>query len=467
MKTKLILIICLFSVVQFSCAKAIAKKQPNVIIILSDDQGYGDLGRHGHPILKTPNLDKFYDESVRFTKFHVSPTCAPTRAALMTGKHEFRSGVTHTLDNRIKLNLQSTTLATHLKAAGYTTGHFGKWHLGQDGKYRPENRGFDVSLTKEGATNNPNAGHWNPNLMLNGVEKNYKGFRTNIFFDEASKWIGKQKDKPFFCYLPTYTPHGPCDAPEEFIEPYKKYGSKKYWAGEANIDWNVGKLMKKLKEWGIDDNTLVIYMNDNGGTHVDDYNAGMRGKKATVWLGGTRAMSMWHWPAQFIPGNVDKLCSHTDVMPTLAELAGAPIPESYHVEGQSLLPLLKDANADFPDRTIIKHLGRWPNGEIEKHKYIGASVLYKNFRLLRTEVCENVDCNGECHAFYKAQKDGGSNAFHRATTHGEWFLYDVDKDPKAMKDLSKEKPELVQKMSGQFENWWIDIQPYLINDKKL
>ncbi|WP_111709770.1 arylsulfatase [Lutibacter citreus] len=470
MKLIAVIITCLLSITLISCKneKVKVNKKPNVIIILSDDQGYGDLGRHGHPILKTPNLDKFYDQSVRFTKFHVSPTCAPTRAALMTGKHEFKSGVTHTVAGwgREKLSLESTTLATHLKNAGYSTGLFGKWHLGKTGAYRAEKRGFDVALTIEGAKNPPK-NHWDPNLMLNGVEHNYKGFRTDIFFNEATKWISEKKETPFFCYIPTYSPHGPIDAPKEFIEQYKGHGSGKYWAAESNIDWNVGKLMKKLKELGIDDNTLVIYMNDNGGTHVTTYNAGMRGKKATVWMGGTRAMSLWRWPKHFTPGDVDKLCGHTDVMPTIAELAESPIPDSYKVEGKSLLPLLKDVNADFPDRVSIRHLGRWPNGELEKHKYIGASVLWKNYRLIRTEVCGNEACEGECKAFYKAKKEGGSNGFHRATTTPlkQWNLFDVDKDPLAENDLAKEKPELVKKLSGKFEDWWVEVQPYLINDK--
>lgn len=465
MKPQLLLILCLLSIVQFSYAADRAEKQPNVIIILSDDQGYGDLGRHGHPILKTPNLDKFYDESVRFTRFHVSPTCAPTRAALMTGKHEFWSGVTHTVWDRERLSLQSVTLASHLKAAGYTTGIFGKWHLGREGEYRPENRGFDVALTKEGASNDPAPGHWNPNLMLNGIESRYEGFRTDIFFNEATKWISRQKDKPFFCYIPTYTPHGPCDAPQEFIEPYKEHGSKKYWGGEANIDWNVGKLMEKLIELGIDDNTLVIYMNDNGGTNVNVYNAGMRGKKATVWPGGTRAMSLWRWPGHFTPGDVDKLSGHIDVMPTIAELAGVPIPDSYQVEGRSLLPLLKDTGADFPDRIMIRHVGRWPNGEVEKHKYIGAGIWWKNYLLIRTEVCGNTDCKGECHAFNKAAKGGGSNGFNRATTTpGQWSLFDIDMDPKAMNNLSEEHAHVVLELSAYFETWWVGVQPKLIND---
>lgn len=450
---------------------AVAARQPNIVFILSDDQGYGDLGRHGHPTLKTPNLDRMYDQSVRFTNFHVSPTCSPTRAALMTGKHEFKSGVTYTLGDRSRMSLESVTLAEKLKAAGYATGLFGKWHLGEEGAYRAENRGFDVALTREGVPNRPKKDHWNPRLMLNGEERQYKGFRTDIFFREATNWIIEQKDQPFFCFIPTYSAHVPHDAPPEFIEPYKDQKSgAKYLAMLANIDHNVGNLFQSLEELGIADHTIVIYMNDNGGTGIGMYNAGMRGGKATPWRGGTRAMSLWRWPGQFVPGDVDPLTGHVDVMPTLLELAGASslIPEG--IDGRSMVPLLKNHQAAWPKRMLFSHMGRWPDGEAIRHKYVFAGVYQGDLHLVRSETCGNPKCPGECRVF-QGVIDGTTkisdrkNDFHyRVLKRGHWGLYDLKNDPGECHDLSKTRPEVVRQLSAAFEKWWADVQPCLINE---
>ncbi|VGO18727.1 arylsulfatase [Pontiella sulfatireligans] len=448
-----------------------AEQKPNIIFILSDDQGYGDLGRHGHPTLKTPNLDRMYDQSVRFTNFHVSPTCAPSRAAFMTGKHEFKSGVTYTMGKRSRMSLESVTLAEQLKQAGYATGMFGKWHLGEDGPYRPENRGFDVALTREGVPNRPRMDHWDPRMMLNGEERQYKGFRTDIFFGEATSWIKEQGGQPFFCYIPTYSAHVPHDAPSEFIEPYKDEPSgAKYLAMLANIDHNVGLLLGKLDEWGIAENTIVIYMNDNGGTGIGRYNAGMRGGKATVWRGGTRAMSLWCWPGRFVPGDVNPLTGHVDLMPTLLELAGAPSLTPADIDGLSLVPLLKDHQAEWPKRMLFTHMGRWPDGEADKHKYAFAGVLYGDLHLVRSETCGNPSCQGECRVFQKII-DGTTpvsdrkNDFHyRVLERGHWGLYDLKNDPAERHDLAKEQPEVVQQLTASFEKWWTDVQPNLINE---
>ena len=444
-----------------------------MIIILSDDQGYGDLGRHGNPVLRTPNLDRLYDESVHFTNFHVSPTCSPTRAALMTGKHEFKSGVTHTILGRERLSLNATTLAQRLKSAGYATAMFGKWHLGAEGEYRPERRGFDIALTREGVTDAPKKGHWNPTLMLNGEERPYEGFRTDIFFQEATRWMKEHAQGPFFCYIPTYSAHVPHDAPPEFIEPYKAdKPSSKFFGMLANIDDNVGRLLRKLSEWSIAENTIVIYMNDNGGTAgVGTYNAGMRGCKATAWRGGTRAMSLWHWPGHFTPGDIDRLTGHVDVMPTLLELAGAPPLAADDVDGISLASLLRDQQSPWPNRMLFTHVGRWPDGEAAEHKYAFAGVLWNNLRLIRSETCGNVECQGECRVF-QGVIDGTTpissrkNDFHYGVTErGVWSLYDIQNDPGENHDLSKEQPEVVQQLSAAFETWWKDVQPCLINDQ--
>jgi len=181
--------------------------QPNIVLILTDDQGYGDIGRHGNPVLQTPHMDRLHDESVRLDDFCVSPSCSPSRCALMTGRHEFRSGVTHTIQGRNTMDLKSITLADVLRGAGYATGMFGKWHLGHEGAYRPENRGFDRSLT---TVEDTQRSHFDPMLLRNGIKEPHTGFRTDILFSEATRFIEDHREGPFFCYIPTYSPHKPC-----------------------------------------------------------------------------------------------------------------------------------------------------------------------------------------------------------------------------------------------------------------
>ena len=387
------------------------------------------------------------------------------------------ASLTYTLGDRSRLSLEPVTLAEKLKAAGYATGMFGKWHLGEEGAYRAENRGFDVALTREGVPNRPKKDHWDPRLMLNGEERQYEGFRTDIFFQEATSWIEKQGDHPFFCYIPTYSAHVPHDAPPEFVEPYineNQKGLAKFLGMLANIDHNVGLLLGKLDEWGIADNTIVIYMNDNGGTAgIGRHNAGMRGCKATAWRGGTRAMSLWHWPGHFIPGDADPLTGHVDVMPTLLELAGASSLIPDEIDGLSLVPLLGDHQAAWPNRMLFSHLGRWPDGEAAKHKYAFAGVLWGDLHLVRSETCGNPECKGECRVF-QGVIDGTSpisarrNDYHyRVTERGHWSLFDLKNDPGERRDLASEQPEVVQQLSAAFETWWTDIQPHLINERSV
>ena len=257
----------------------IAAPKVNIVLIMTDDQGYYDLGCHGNTVIKTPNIDKFYKESTRFTQFHVSSSCAPTRAALMTGKHPFRSGVTHTIKKRERLSLNSMTLADILKNAGYTSGIFGKWHLGDEKAYRPDNRGFDEALS-HGAGGLGQAGYGDhrdnktspyndPTLYHNGEFVKKKGYCTDIFFDEALSWMQKQKkaDRSFFCYITPNAPHSPDICDNKYSDPYEgKVSAPKYYGMIANIDENIGKFMASLESQGFEKDTLVIFMSDNGHT---------------------------------------------------------------------------------------------------------------------------------------------------------------------------------------------------------
>jgi len=430
-------------------------KQPNIIFLLTDDQGYGDLSCHGNPILRTPNLDRLHGEGVRFTDFHVSPTCSPTRAALMTGRHEFRNGVTHTILERERLTLTATTLAEILRSAGYTTGIFGKWHLGDEPDHWPDKRGFDemfvhgaggIGQTYPGSCGDaPGNTYFDPAILHNGRFEKTKGYCTDVFFGQATKWIESVKGKqPFFCYLATNAPHAPLQVrPED----EKRYADKvknpmvaKFFGMIANIDDNVGKLLAKLQEWDIERDTLFIFMNDNGGTvGVQVYNAGMRGQKVTPWLGGTRAAAFWRWPGTLKPADVDRLSSHIDVLPTLAEIAGAKLTDKVkeQVEGRSLLPLLKDPKADWPERVLFTHVGRWPKGtRPEEYKYRGCSVRSARWQLV------------------SESKDGKK----------AWQLFDVKADPGEKTDVADEHPAVVRELDRAYDQWWSSVQPQLVNE---
>ncbi|NBU42109.1 MAG: hypothetical protein EBS51_15190, partial [Planctomycetia bacterium] len=371
-------------------ASAGPARQPNVVYIITDDQGYGDIAAHGNPVVKTPHLDRLRDQSVRLTEYHVSPTCSPTRAALMTGRHEFRSGVTHTILERERLALAATTLPQLLKSAGYTTGIFGKWHLGDEDAYQPGRRGFDRSFIHGGGGigqtypgscgDAPGNTYFDPFIRSDGTFVKTRGYCTDVFFNEATAWMDacRKAGTPFFCYVATNAPHAPYDCPpgsdagplarleeaglSQGPRPPREQVAAFYGMIE-NIDSNVGRLLRQLDDWGIADDTLVVFTTDNGtaaGHGV--FNDGMKGAKGTPHRGGTRVPSFWRWPGT-LPAGVDvpAVAAHIDVLPTLCEIAGAAIPADLapRLEGRSLVPLLRDSSAPWPDRPLVTHVGRW------------------------------------------------------------------------------------------------------------
>ena len=449
--------------------------QPNILFILTDDQGYGDLERHGHPYLQTPHINRLHDESVRFDNFYVSPSCSPTRAALLTGQHEFRNAVTHTLQPREHLFKDAVTLPQLLKTAGYTTGFIGKWHLGDGPGYNPEHRGFDWCATN---TMGPRK-HFDPEIIRNGLRTQREGFREDLFFDEAMTFIEEAGDQPFFCYLATYSPHTPLAAPESYIAPFREAGLNDthatYLAMIENLDTNVGRMLDFLEAKGLDDNTIVIFMNDNGVTEgLDVYNAGMRGCKCTAWEGGSRAMSFWRWPKHWQPQTVDNLTAHLDVLPTLCELAGVEVPETLQpeLEGYSLLPLLEaEAPISWNDnRMLYHHVARWPSGLAESHKYAMVSARKGDYLLVRSAPCGDSACEdfqSQCttlRAVYNGLSTttyakGSAQQHWGATPMGHWALYHVKDDPACQQDLSATHPELAASMAASYDFWWDDIYP--------
>lgn len=431
-----------------ACALAIplraaaAPAKPNILFILTDDQGYGELACHGNPIIKTPNLDQLYQESVRLTDFHVSPTCSPTRCSLMTGRHEFKSGVTHTLHERERMNLKATTIAQVLKSAGYTTGIFGKWHLGDEAAYQPNHRGFDevfihgaggIGQSYPGSCGDaPGNTYFDPAILHNGVFEKTRGFCTDVFFAQATQWIDQKRkgNEPFFCYLATNAPHAPYISPgDQYTKQYEQAGLKPgpaaYYGMITNIDENVGRLMARLKEWDLERNTLVVFMTDNGHSVATVYNAGMRGAKNTPYQGGTRVPAFFRLPGVLKPGvDVPALTAAIDIFPTFAEVAGAKIPEGLPLDGRSLWPILKDPSAAWADRHLFIHIGRWENGKSAESKYAGCAVRNTHYTLVNNKE-----------------------------------LYDLQADPGEKTNVIDQHPDVVAELRSAYDKWWDEVLP--------
>lgn len=426
--------------------------RPNVILVMPDDVGAGDYACLGNPVIHTPSVDAFMKEGVRFTQFHVSPTCSPCRSSLMSGRHEFKNGVTHTILERERMSLKTYTLAQMLKSVGYTTGIFGKWHLGDEQAYRPENRGFDevyihggggIGQTYPGSCGDaPGNTNIDPALWHNGKFEKTKGYCTDLFFGQAIKWMDAKRGgkQPFFAYIPLNAAHGPHVVPEEY---YKQYRGKpgvtedtaKFFGMTENIDTNFGVLLRKLDEWGIARNTLVIYFTgDNGGTAGTAlFNAGLHGGKGCAYQGGTRAVAFFRWPGGGIPADVEckALSAHIDIFPTLAELTGATLSDEtkQQVEGRSLLPLLKNPKAEWPDRILVHHVGRWAKGGAEQSKFSKCAIQNSRFTLVN---------NRE--------------------------LYDLNADPGEKTNVIADHPDVVAKLRAAYEKWWSEVQPLLVNE---
>ena len=429
--------------------------KPNIIVVLTDDQGYGQLGCQGHPWLATPHIDALRLESIAFEDFHMSPTCSPSRAALLTGNVPFKNGVTHTGGARSRLALSAVTLPEYLKQAGYTSGIFGKWHLGLESAYQPEARGFDeVFIHGSGGIGQPqdvpDNQYDDPIIRHNDRFVQTSGFCTDVFFSEALRWIHENKDQPFFAYISTNAPHGPFIAPQEkkakFAADGFKWNQQGYYGMIENIDDNVGRLMAQLKAWQLDANTLVIFMSDNGfvaagagagklgerdGQVLRAYHAGLKGSKKSPHEGGTKVPALFRWKGVLQEGVAcQALTAHIDIVPTLVDLAGGKLPEA--IDGRSLLPLLDNPDADWADRNLFFHIGRWPNGQAEQSKY-------------------------DTEAGFAVR-----NARYRLVNHTE--LYDILQDPGETRNLAASKPEVLARMRTAYDQWWDAVRPYLVNE---
>jgi len=449
------------------------KKTPNIIIILTDDQGYGDISAHGSPDVYTPNMDRLKSQSASLEDFHVSPTCAPSRSAIMSGRAPFKSGVTHTILERERMVLGITTLPEVLKRANYTTGIFGKWHLGDEKEYQPHNRGFDEVFTHGAGgigqrypgscADVPQNKYQDPTFLHNNTFVKTEGFCTDVLFMQALSWMKScsEKGKPFFTYLATNAPHGPFIAPESFKKKFadKNYPVKGqgYYGMVENIDYNLGILMEKLDKWKLTDNTILIFMSDNGRTsgptnHKKEiYNAGMRGLKNTSYQGGTRVPFFIRWPKHIKAGSkINSLFSHYDILPTLAEAVNIPIQDIPLLDGESFLPYVKGEKTTPTEKYRFVHAARWP----------GKPSKYKGLENKKAKFKGNEENSKPENSKYI--KCGVRSQQYNFVNNKE--LYDITKDPGEQNNIIDKHPELVAKMRKAYDAWWNSMLPYMVNE---
>lgn len=431
---------------------------PNIILVMTDDQGFGDLSTHGSPDVLTPNLDLLHEQSISFTDFQASPTCAPTRSAIMTGRAPFKNGITHTINERERMSLKASTIAELLVNNGYTTGIFGKWHLGDEEQYQPENRGFDRVFIhgaggigqsyKCSCADAPGNSYFDPIVKDQSIFVKTEGFCTDVFFDEGMRWIrdNGKKNQKFFAYIVTNAPHGPFIAPESYKQKFKEdgYGGvcQGFYGMIENIDYNVGRLMTNLKKWDMEENTILIFMTDNGkavsydrgrpdGEVVKQFNAGMHGYKGSSFEGGTHVPFFIRWTGTWEAGmEIDRMANHFDIYPTLADILNIDIPDNKPLDGQSLMPLINNPDVEWADRYRVFHQGRWPVGaEPDSFKYGNFAIRNERFRMV------------------------GMNE-----------LYDVQADPGEKVNIIDQHPDVVKAMMEEYDKWWSEARPLMVNE---
>ena len=425
-----------------------AQRQPNILIILTDDQGYGELSCHGNPVLKTPNLDRLHDESVRLVDFHAEPMCTPTRGQLMTGVDCLRNLAMNVSSGRTLLRRDLPTMADLFAAAGFATGMFGKWHLGDNYPYRPQDRGFHESLWYPSSHIGSAPDFWendycDDTYWHNGQRRKFEGYTTDVFFREAARWMREQSQagRPFLCYLPTAAPHGPLFVPAKYREvmeavvaksnlpnlaPGARASLARYLAMIANIDENVARLEAFLRESGLRDNTIVVFLTDNGSTMGPRYfNAGMRGGKVTLWEGGHRVPCFVRWPAGGLrpPGDVAGLTTVQDLLPTLLDLAGVKPSAGAKFDGISFAGVLRGQSEPPTDRTLVVQFSRMDHPVPERGD---ACVMWQRWRLVQDKE-----------------------------------LYDLAADPSQENNVIADHPAVAARLRAHYDQWWAGVTPRL------
>ncbi|MAV38381.1 MAG: N-acetylgalactosamine 6-sulfate sulfatase [Planctomycetaceae bacterium] len=421
-----------------------AATRPNVVLVITDDQGYGDVGVHGNSMIQTPHIDRLFAESVRLSNFHVDPTCSPTRSALLSGRYSTRTGVWHTIMGRSLMSEREVTIAETFRANGYRTGMFGKWHLGENHPCRPQDQGFDEAFYHGGGGIGQGPDYWGNDYFDDtyfrlGKPEQVDGYCTDVWFANALDFIERHKDgdQPFFCYLSTNAPHGPYLVDEKYSQPYRDRGvaatMARFYGMITNIDENLGRLRAALRSWELQHNTVLIFMTDNGsaaGWRVRGnetarwrgFNAGMRGGKGSEYDGGHRVPCFVHWPAGDLKGgrDVDQLTAHVDLLPTLVDLCDLQKPPGPGGDGASLKAVLAGDREALRDRTLFVHSQRLPDPK----KWRKSAVMTERWRFI----------NGR-------------------------ELYDLQADPGQRKDVAAQHPQTVAELTRAYEQWWESLKP--------
>jgi arylsulfatase A-like enzyme len=433
-------------------------RRPNVVVIITDDQGYGDLGFHGNPKIRTPNLDRLARQSVRLDDFHVMPVCAPTRACLMTGRYNYRTRVVDTFLGRAMMDPQEVTLAEMLADAGYRTAIFGKWHLGDNFPLRAMDQGFQESLVLKGGgigqPSDPPGGssYFDPVLQHNGRQVTRRGYCSDVFTDAAIDYIKADRPEPFLVYLAFNCPHAPLEVPDAYLKPYQEMHlandqfpgtgqplpgpldpdvTARIYGMVTNIDDNLGRLLATLDDRGLARDTIVVFLTDNGPQQVR-YNAGMRNRKGSVYEGGIRVPCFIRWPGG-LPADtrVDRLAAAVDLAPTLLEACGVAPPTGVAFDGRSLLPLLKGETPDWPNRTVF---AQWHRGDVPE-RYRAFMARGERYKLVRPE---------------QAQKSP-------RPLEETFELYDLEADPFEQRNIAEANPDVVSRLRAAYDRWYDDV----------
>ena len=406
-------------------------KKPNVVIVITDDQGYGDMAFTGNPAIDTPTIDHLCSQGTLLNNFHVDPTCAPTRSALMTGRYSDRVGVWHTVQGRNMLRRREITMAEIFRDNGYATGLFGKWHLGDCYPFRAEDRGFQHCVYHQAGGVGQAPDYWgndyfDDTYVVNGQHQRFRGYCTDVWFDEGMKFIKENSDEPFFAYISLNAPHVPLYCPEEYSKPYEnnsQVSSPEFYGMITNIDDNLARLMKMLDDEGLADNTILVFMTDNGSASgiLDGrgYDGGMRGMKNSEYDGGHRVPFIIRWPDGKIEAgkSIERLTAHIDILPTFIDLCGLAAPD-IDFDGDSLRELLYTDGNDWPDRALVVETQRVVTPEKWRH----CAVMTDHWRLV----------NGE-------------------------ELFQLNADPKQAADLSAENPEVFKRLREEYDKFWNDV----------
>lgn len=422
MKTTHILCTLLLAPLAALHAADVPKPKPNVLLILADDMGWGDVRCHGNEKISTPVLDKLQRQSVELDHFYVSPICSPTRASLLTGRHHFRTRVLNTSFGLEVLHGDEVTLAEALKPAGYASGCFGKWHNGANHPSTARGQGFDEFLGFNGGFF---SNYFDPALEHDGVTVVRKGFITDVLAEAAMAFIENHRSQPFLCYVPFNACHSPMQAPADLFAKYSALGfepkTAAVYAMIENLDANVGRLLAKLDALGVAQNTIVMFASDNG-PNTDRFNGGMRGRKGSVFEGGQRVPCFIRWPGKLEAGKrVAHIAQHVDVLPTLLDLAGVPLPQAQPLDGVSLAPLLRDTAVVWPERVLFEVTGRGGKDGAPIAKYPGT---------VRSET-------------------------HRWVHDGKQeMLFDLRNDPGEKNNIAAQQPAIAAQLSQAYDEWF-------------